>query len=361
MEPEPLQQVGRTCVRYKGRKLSYFAGCDYFRLASHPAIEKAIVGALRKYGGNVAASRLTTGNHILYSELEAELRRFFGAPAALAVSNGYATNLVVAQALAGDFSHAYIDARAHVSLRDAACFLDCPVTEFPHRDAGAAARLLTRRKGRSILLTDGMFSGDGAIAPLAEYLKALPRGGLILLDDAHGAGTLGEHGGGTVELANVPRERIVQTITLSKAFGSYGGAVLCGPELRERIVARSRMFSGSTPAPLPLVAAACRALKLLRDSSFRQRLNANASFVKTRLRKAGFALPENPGPIIPIAPRDGAHAAALRKALLAHGVFPSFIKYPGGPADGYYRFVISSEHSHGQLENLAQALESSHD
>src|SRR5512135_1316600 len=102
-EPEPLQQVERTCVRFRQRKLSYFSGCDYFRLASHPRVIAALQAGVERYGLNVAASRLTTGNHVLYGELERELARFFSAESALVVSSGYMTNLVAAQALAGSF------------------------------------------------------------------------------------------------------------------------------------------------------------------------------------------------------------------------------------------------------------------
>src|SRR5947207_335746 len=116
IEPEPLQQVDRTYVRFRGRKLSYFSGCDYFRLASHPKVIAALKGGLQKYGLNVAASRLTSGNHILYQKLERRLASFFRAPSTVVVSNGYTTNLVVAQALAGNFSHVLIDEGAHPSL-----------------------------------------------------------------------------------------------------------------------------------------------------------------------------------------------------------------------------------------------------
>src|SRR5437763_16734407 len=112
-EPEPLQQIARTYVRWRGRKLSYFAGCDYFRLASHPKVLAGLEAGMKKYGVNVAASRLTTGNHVLYRELEQGLAEFFEAPSALLVSSGYLSNLAVAQALAGSFSHALIDEQSN--------------------------------------------------------------------------------------------------------------------------------------------------------------------------------------------------------------------------------------------------------
>src|SRR5882762_9674946 len=189
-EPEPLQQFDRTYVRFRKRKLSYFSGCDYFRLASHPDVIATLKEGLQKYGLNVAASRLTTGNHVLYQQLEERLAAFFGAESALLVSGGYVTNLIVAQALAGSFSHAIVDEKAHPSLWDGARMLDCPIVKLRHRDARDLEQLV-RRCGpgaRLMLMTDGMFAHDGSAAPLARYLEILPKDALIVVDDAHGAG-----------------------------------------------------------------------------------------------------------------------------------------------------------------------------
>ena len=358
-EPEPLQQVDRTCVRYRQRKLSYFSGCDYFRLASHPRVIAALQAGVRKYGLNVAASRLTTGNHVLYRELEAKLADFFGAESALVVPSGYTTNLVTAQALAGNFSHALVDDAAHPSLSDAARFLDCPVLQFKSRDAEALAGAVQRcgPESKLLVLTDGMFSHNGSAAPLAEYLKVLPKDAIILVDDAHGAGVLGQTGKGAIEHAGVSRRRIIQTITLSKAFGAYGGAILGAAAFRQRILDNSPMFVGSTPLPLPLVNAALAGVRILKaDRSLRRRLTENAAYVKTALRAAGLALVETPGPIVPLLPRRPREAARLQRALLTAGIFPPFIKYPGGPPSGYFRFVISSEHSRAQLDTLLRVL-----
>ena len=357
-EAEPLQQINRTCVRLRGRTLIYFGGCDYFRLSRHPKILQAVKDGLRRFGLNVAASRVTTGNHELYPTLERELARFFGAEAAVLASSGYVTNLLVAQALAGQFSHALVDKRTHLALQDAAQMLNCPVLTFQHRDPDNFAATLQRcgRAARPIVLTDGMFSRDGSVAPLRAYLKLLPHDGLLMVDDAHGVGTLGKTGKGSVELESIPRDRVVQNITLSKAFGVYGGAILCSRNLREKL-AVSRMFVGSTPLPLPLAFAARQSLKILRqDKSLRRRLEANGGFVKSALRQAGFSLPESPGPIVPLHFDDAKQVARLKRALLAAGILPPLINYHGGPAHGYFRFIISSEHTQPQLRALVRTL-----
>ncbi|MGO8698132.1 MAG: aminotransferase class I/II-fold pyridoxal phosphate-dependent enzyme [Limisphaerales bacterium] len=353
---EPLQQVDRTWVIWKKRKLSYFAGCDYFRLASHPAVIESVQQGLAQYGLNVAASRLTTGHHALYARLEDALAKFFAAPAALLVSTGYVANVIAAQGLHEDFSHILIDARGHASLRDAAHFFRGPVAEFKHHDAADLARRL-KGKPKPLVLTDGVSPLEGEIAPLREYLKVLPRDGMILLDDAHSAGILGARGAGTPEYAEVSRHRMIQTVTLSKAFGVYGGAILCERATREKIMACSRMFAGNTPLPLPLANAALASIGLLRnDQGFRCRLSQNVRYVKNALRAVGMAVPETPVPIVAVLPRDRRDAQALRQRLLSRDVFPSLIKYPGAPEGGCFRFVISSEHSREQLDNLIASL-----
>jgi 7-keto-8-aminopelargonate synthetase-like enzyme len=269
------------------------------------------------------------------------------------------TNLAVAQALAGSFSHVLIDEKAHPSLADAAEFLNCPVLKFKHRNVDDLAAVLERcgSEIQPILLTDGMFSHDGSIAPLKRYHKLLPRSGWMMVDDAHGAGTLGATGKGTVETEGVSRKQLIQCITLSKAFGAYGGAIVCDRNLREKIFTRSRLFVGNTPLPLPLANAALTSIKVLKqDKSLRQRLEQNVKHVKSQLRNTKWPVPDSLSPVVPILPGDDAEAEALKARCLANQVYPSFIKYPGGPRSGYFRFVISSEHTKKQLDALVKAL-----
>jgi len=358
-EPEPLQQIDRTYVRFRGRKLSYFSGCDYFRLASHPRVLAALRRGLKRCGLSVSASRLTTGNHRLYAELEQELAGFMGAESALVVPSGYLSNLAAAQALAGTFSHALIDERAHPSLSDAAGMLECPVLRFAHRDPEDVGRAVHRcgPQARVILLTDGMFSHDGSVAPLAEYLRALPTDARMLVDDAHGAGVLGRTGKGSLEHAGVSRLRVVQTITLSKAFGVYGGAILGSTSIRRRAIERSRLLIGSTPLPLPLVSAALQSVQILRaDRTLRRRMGENIAYVRSELGRRGRPVAENPGPIVALMPGKRRAAQALNRSLLRSGIYPPYIRYPGGPDGGYFRFVISSEHTRAQLDRLVKGL-----
>ncbi|MFO1499796.1 MAG: pyridoxal phosphate-dependent aminotransferase family protein [Verrucomicrobiota bacterium] len=261
----PLQLAGRTAVDDGQRELLYFGGCDYYRFSRDRRLLAVLRRATVRYGLSVCASRTTTGNHPLYGELEVRLADFFGAPRALVLPSGYGANLAVAEALRGQVQTALIDAKAHYSLWSAADALGCDVVPFHHRDPEDLLRALRWKSapGRVILLTDGMFSLTGHVAPLRDYLAVLPRQGVVLVDDAHAAGVLGAHGQGTLEAQEVDRVRVIQTITLSKALGCYGGAVLGSSWLCDQVAAKSAV-RGQHSIPLPLAAMARAALDRLK-------------------------------------------------------------------------------------------------
>jgi glycine C-acetyltransferase len=359
-EPPLLQQVDQTYVWFGKEKLSYFSGCDYYRFSINPLVIAAAREGLDRYGTNVAASRVTTGNHPIYERLEAALAEFFASEAAVLVGSGYTTNIAVAQTLAGKFSCCLMDSRSHPALKDAARFLGCPTLSFAHRNASDLAKSVREcgSDAKLILLTDGLFAHDGSVAPLAAYREALPQGALLLVDDAHGAGVLGPLCQGTHEHCRVSRTGLLQTITLSKAFGASGGAILCTHDLRRRIYEDSALFRGSTPPPLPMACAALKSLELLRnDGSFRARIAANKAYLLDRLQRAGVRTrSDHPGPVWGFTPSSPEQRDELSHALLAHRIYPPLIRYPGGPATGYFRFAISSEHTLEQLTELADAL-----
>lgn len=338
--PEPLQQIDRTWVQWRGQTLAYFAGCDYFRMASHPEVLAAARNALDKYGLNVAASRWTTGNHILYDQLEGSIAEFFDSKSALLISNGYLTNTAVIQGLKNQITHLLIDERSHSSLSEAAK-AGASVIQFAHRDPQDLARKISS-SSRPLVMTDGVFSQNGTLAPLDAYFKTLPNDGYMLVDDSHGGGVLGAHGRGTPEFFGLKSDRIIQTFTLSKAFGAYGGAVLATPEICQAIADNSPLIVGATPFPLPCAAAALASLRLLKNPAPRSRLKENTARVRSGL---DF-------PIVSMTPSDDRQ----RNALLRRGIFPSHIRYQHGPPQGYFRFAISSEHTRAQLDALADAL-----
>jgi len=346
-------------VEIESRRLLYFGGCDYYRLARHPQVLAAACLALAADGLNVAASRITTGNHPLYPRLEAALAAWAGRTDAAVVPCGYAANAVALQALADRITHVFLDERAHPSLGDAACQIKAPLRTFRHRDPTHLAALLRNLRPQACpaVLTDGLCARDGSLAPLAAYAKLLAQRGWLVVDDAHGLGLLGKHGRGTPEHCGLRFPRLVHVGTLSKAFGAYGGVIFAPPRILRRLRTASRQYAGSTPCPLPLVAAALAAIDLLRtDPGFRSRLETNTSHAKARLRSAGVALPDTPSPILSVSVRNPSAVIRLRNRLIEQGIFPSLVRYPGGPQAGYFRFVLSSEHTRRQIDGLVDVL-----
>lgn len=359
--PPSLQQVDRTYVLCGGRSFSYFSGCDYFRLASDQGVLRTVQRAVEQAGCNVGASRMTTGNHALYLELESRLAVFFGFPSATLISSGYAANLVAAQALSGLCSRIVIDAKAHSSLELAATLLDVPSVTFAHLDAADFQKRMLEgnREGKTLVLTDGMFSFSGAVPDLKRYAKSLRESDILLVDDAHGVGILGSRGRGVLDSKpKLSANQLILTTTLSKAFGVFGGVVLSSRPFQRRIHAKSHFFAGTTPPPLPMVAGALAALEILeaRGDLLRQRLKVNVSRVRASLQTEGLKVPDNPGPIIGLVPKSTKASALFRKSLLASSIYPPLVVYPGAPSGGYYRFAFSSEHTPRQLDTLADVL-----
>ncbi len=343
---EPLQQFDRTWAVWRGRKLAYFAGCDYFRMASDPEVLAAAESAIREFGLNVAASRRTTGNHALYERLEEGLAGFFGSEAALLVSNGYLTNLAVLQGIKPSVKRIFIEERAHSSLWDAALASQIPLQVFKAGEGGGRIEGLNET---ALVMVDGVSSMDGTVAMKGSQWAG--SGALVLVDDSHGAGVIGANGRGTPEHLDWPRERVIQTTTLSKAFGCFGGAILASKEICGRIETESGVVSGSTPFPLPHAAAALVATERLKDGRLREELRENVRRVASQIGREA-----RPGPIIPVVPKSAGEREALTRSLLAHGIFPPDIRYQNGPPEGYFRFAISSEHTRAQLDALAAAV-----
>jgi len=242
------------------------ASNDYLSLSRHPEVVDAGIAALRTWGAGSTGSRLVTGNTELHEEFESALAAFVGAPAALVFSSGYTANLGAVCSLSGPGSLVVSDAAAHASLVDACRLSRARVVVVPHRDTRAvAAALAARDEERALVVTDSVFSTDGALAPLNE-LHEICRAhrALLLVDEAHGLGVRGAGGRGLLHeagLAGAPD--VVMTTTLSKALGSQGGAVLGSEMVRDHLVDTARTFVFDTGLAPAAVGAAAAALRIL--------------------------------------------------------------------------------------------------
>lgn len=352
--------TGRTEVIFQGKTLTFFAGNDYHRFSTHPEVLKTLTESAAQYGLNCAGSRATTGNHPLYNRLEETAATYLGAEAAALCSAGYLSSTALLQAISEEFTHLFLDEKAHSSLVDAARQSGLPIAVFPHADPEGLQgvfKSMLQSGARPLVATDGVFANTGIIPPLRDYAALIePYNGRLLIDDAHGLGVVGPTGKGSFEEAGIPRERVYQTGTLSKGLGGFGGIIAGSRELIERMRQRSRAFIGSTPPPLPVTAATIRAIEILAaEPQHVARLREISLKTKPQLRAMGFAISDGPAPICSVTYLNEEKNGRLYNHLLACGIYPSFINYPGCPPGGHFRFTLSSIHSDEQIDRLVEA------
>jgi 7-keto-8-aminopelargonate synthetase-like enzyme len=354
-----LDFVDATHVRVGRRTLLYFGGSNYLGLSRHPRVLSAMRDALDAGAVQPGASRATTGEHRLYRDAERALARHFRQPAAALVSCGYLAPLAAVHTLRSRCTHLLLDDRAHACVQDAAALAGRPITRFAHANITELRRRLRElpRGSRPLLLADGMAGSNGGITPLGEYLEALPKLGWLLVDDAHGAGIVGPGGRGAVAYAGLDDPRIVQTISLAKAFGVSGGAVLGSAEIIAELRRSSPPFVGSTALPLAVPAGLLAAIRVLAAEPERvSRLQAHMKWLHDRL-PAHPAISCHPAtPVIAVLPSSAAQARAMADALRRAGIYPSFIRYLNHSATGFFRFALCSEHPPADVELLASAI-----
>jgi 8-amino-7-oxononanoate synthase len=352
----------RTKALYEGKSYLFFGGNDYHRLASHPDVLRAAREVADSDGLSCAGSRITTGNHPLYAELERRLVAFLGAGEAALCPSGYLSNAVALEAVTGEFQRFFIDGAAHSSLAaPAGRFPREAVVVFQHADPVDLARELKahlRPGEKPLVLTEGVVPVSGELPPLRAYWEAVRElGGALLVDDAHGIGVVGPSGKGSPEEAGLPTESFIQTGTFSKGLGAFGGLVAGPAGLAGKVAQNSQTFVGATPFPPPLAAAAIRSIEILQGSpGLIAGLRARMLRVRERVRTLGFRVPSSPAPILSITHYDAGKNLRLRSLLLERGVYPPFIHYPGSPPGGHFRFTISSAHTDEDVQLLLDTI-----
>ncbi|CAN5589871.1 8-amino-7-oxononanoate synthase [soil metagenome] len=308
------------------------ASNDYLGLSQHPAVIDAGVDALRTWGAGATGSRLVTGDTDLHQEFERALAEFVGAPAALVFSSGYAANLGAVVGLSGPGSLVVSDAYSHASLVDACRLSRARVAITPHRDVDAvAAALAGRTEARALVLTDSVFSADGALAPLRDLHAVCRRHGAVLLvDEAHGLGVRGDGGRGLLQECGLAAEPdIVMTTTMSKALGSQGGVVLGSVAVRAHLIDAARTFIFDTGLAPAAVGAALAALRLLAAEP--ERAEAVLAHARELARVCGVA-DEPQSAVVSVILGDPEVAVAAANACLERGVRVGCFRPPTVPA-----------------------------
>lgn len=360
-----VTQAEATMITMDGRRLVAFAGCNYLGLAHDGRVLETARSAIGRVGLSTSASRETSGNSPEHEGLESEVTTFITREhpgrAGVLLPDGYTANLAAAQALAVTHRHAVIDGRAHASLTDAARAAGLAIITFPHRDPKALAETLRRLDGPAAVLTDGVFTADGSVAPLGGLLSALRDDDALVVDDCHGFCVLGDAGRGSVDEAGIEDERVVITTTLAKGLGCGGGVVIGPRAFADRVRSGSTAYICTTPVS-PVVAAAGReALRVLRSEPERVgRVRTNAA----QLRSACGSMRWRPGgagddtvtPIVAFQPGDGCSTERLSRRLVDAGVYVPTMSYPGGPSGVYFRASVTSEHTAEQICVLGAAL-----
>jgi 8-amino-7-oxononanoate synthase len=324
-------------------------------------VRTAAAEAASEWGAGATGSRLTTGSLALHSALEAELAALKGAEGAVLFGSGYEAAVGTIPALVGRGDLILSDSLNHASLIDGCRLSRAEVRVYRHRDVDHARELLADRSSfrRCLLVSDGVFSMDGDLAPLPELCDLCDAFDTwLMVDDAHGTGVLGERGGGTVEHFGLEGRVPVQMGTLSKALGSQGGFVAGSAALAEYLRNRARTFIFST-APTPAAAAAARAsLRIVREEpQLRTGLLRRAAYLRKGLRSLGFDVPEGETPIVPVLVGESDRALALAAVLEEEGVWAPAIRPPTVPSGtARLRLCVQATHEGQHLEYAHEAF-----
>jgi 8-amino-7-oxononanoate synthase len=349
-------------LRVEGRQLVNFSSNDYLGLAAHPEVRAALVRGAERYGVGAGAAHLVTGHSRAHHELEQALAEFTDRPRALLFSTGYMANLGIVGALAGKGDLALEDELNHASLLDAGLLAGARFKRYAHGDAAAADVALAESDAKhKLLITDGVFSMDGDLAPLpALAAAATAHDATLVVDDAHGLGVLGRDGRGTLDhhglgVAEVP----VLMGTLGKAFGCFGAFVAGSTPLIEWLENRARSYIYTTASPPALAEAARAALALcVREGWRRERLTVLIARLRTGAAELGLPLLPSTTPIQPLLVGAAAAALAASQALRTDGLLVTAIRPPTVPEGGArLRITLSAAHSEAQVDRLLAALE----
>src|ERR1035437_7350852 len=324
-----------------GKALINLSSNNYLGLATHPRLKEAALAATRDFGVGSGAVRTIAGDMTIHEQLETELAAFKHTEAVLTFQSGFTANTGVIPVLTGEADLIVSDALNHASIIDGMRMSKAPRVVYPHKDTAALRELLreAREKGRAdtgaphrliLVVTDGVFSMDGDIAPLPGIVAAAEEfGAAVMVDDAHASGVLGRNGRGTVDHFDLHGRVHIQVGTMSKAMGVLGGYVAGSQALRDMLIQRARPFLFSTSHP-PAVAAACiAAIHVLQEEpELIDRLWANTIYFKGQLKRLGFDTGASETPITPVMMGDSATAGRFSGRLFEEGVFAQAVVYP---------------------------------
>lgn len=357
--PRLLERREGVHARLEGRDCLVFCSNDYLGLADHPVISAALAQAASEVGTGSGAAHLISGHHREHEALEAELADWLGRPRALLFSTGYMANMGVINALAEPGDTVYEDVLNHASLLDGGWLSRGRMQRYAHGDVAALDAALAQTSGRALIATDAVFSMDGDLAPLPALAElAARREALLVVDDAHGFGVLGNGPGSVAHFGLTPDQVPVYIGTLGKALGTFGAFVAGSETLIDYLIQRARTYIYTTAPPPALAAATRAALGLARHDTWRREhlVDLVARF-RDGARRLGLPLMASDTPIQPLWVGDAARAMALGAALLEAGYWVTPIRPPTvPPGTARLRITLTAAHTPAQVEGLLGAL-----
>lgn len=352
-------------VQLDGRRVLLLCSNNYLGIADHPALVEAANAATRELGVGSGASRLVSGTLKPHAQLEERLAAFKGTEAALLFNSGYAANMGVLQGLFGPDDTIFSDALNHASIIDGCRLSKARIVVYPHADAETLDRLMKRerrhRKGRWLIVTDGVFSMDGDLAPLPELCRIKEQhDALLMVDDAHGTGVLGRGGRGSGELLGCLKQIDLHMGTLGKGLGCAGAFLAASRTIIDMLINHSRSLIFSTSLPPAVPASALAALDLIdrpEGQELRQRLRENRQLMANHLQEGGLDLMGSQTQILPVLTGWPVPTMTMTTRLLQQGIFLQGIRPPTVP-EGLCRLraTVMASHSAKDLKAAATAI-----
>ncbi len=346
-----------------GKRVLNFCSNNYLGLANHPRLLAAAKAAMDQYGLGPAAVRSIAGTMELHLELERRLAAFKGAEACITFQSGFTANLAAIAALVGKEDVIFSDELNHASIIDGCRLSGAKVVRYAHNNAHSLREAIAEEKKtgfrRAMIITDGVFSMDGDIAPLPDIVKvAEEEGCLLMVDDAHGEGVLGKGGRGIVDHFNLHHKVDIEIGTLSKAFGAVGGCAAGDAAVIEWLRQRGRPFLFSSAMTVPDVASCIAAIDLLEESTeLVDCLWENARYFKAEMKRLGFDTGKSETPITPVMLGEVPLAQQFSRSLFENGVFAMAIGFPTVPkGKARLRVMISAAHSRDDLDKGLEAF-----
>ena len=357
-QPVTYMPVDATHVRAGDRAYLMLASNNYLGLTHHPAVKAAAQEATEQFGTGSGGSRLTSGSHLLYEALETELAAFKGTEAAVVYNTGFMANIGAISALVGPNDTVFSDELNHASIIDGCRLSRAQTIVYRHADMGHLQELLAAApdSGVRLIVTDGVFSMDGDIAPLDTIVELAERyDALVMVDDAHALGVIGKGGRGSVSHYGLEGRVQIQMGTLSKALAAEGGYVAGSRKLIDYLINKSRSYIFSTAQAPATVAAACTAIQVLaRKPSLVDTLQANAGMVRDLLTAAGLTVEGGGTPILPVMAGEAAAVVTFAQILKEDGLIVSAIRPPTvPPGTSRLRLTVSAAHTPEELARAA--------